>query len=121
MEVHRALGDGFVEPIYREAFTFELLRRDIPFAREVGFEVSYEVGFEVSYKGDVLPVHYRADFVCYDDIVVEIKALPTISGREYRQLKNYLGVSKKALGLLLNFGARSLQYRRVEIGGIQGI
>jgi GxxExxY protein len=111
MEVHRALGDGFVEPIYREALTLELLRRDIPFAREVGFEVRY--------KGDLLPVRYRADFVCYDEVVVEIKALPAIGGREYRQLKNYSNVSEKSRGLLLNFGAASLQHRRVEIKPVE--
>jgi GxxExxY protein len=67
-EVHRVLGCGFSEPVYREGFTNELRRRNLPFAREVALPVYY--------KGDLLPLHYRADFVCYDDIIVELKALP---------------------------------------------
>lgn len=106
MEVHRELGPGFVEPIYQAALTNEFARRDIAFAREVTMPVHY--------KGDKLEVRYYADFVCFDAIIVELKALPSISGREYAQVRNYLHVSHKELGLILNFGGPSLQYRRVE-------
>lgn len=107
MEVHRELGCGFAEPVYQDALTNEFARRDVPFAREVLMPVYY--------KGDRLAARYYADFVCYDDIIVELKALPTlVSGREYAQVRNYLHVSKKELGIILNFGGKSLQYRRVE-------
>ena len=106
MEVHKELGAGFGEPVYQAALTNEFARRDIPFARQVHMPVDY--------KGEWLDVKYYADFVCYDEIIVELKALPTISGREYKQVRNYLHVSQKGLGLILNFGSRSLQYRRVE-------
>jgi GxxExxY protein len=106
-EVHRVLGCGFSEPVYREGFTNELLRRGLPFAREVALPVYY--------KGDVLPLHYRADFVCFDDIIVELKALPAISPRDYAQLRNYVRVARRRRGLLLNFGAEQLEYRRKDL------
>jgi GxxExxY protein len=106
-EVHREFGPGFSEPIYREAFTNELLRRNAPFAREVNLPVYY--------KGDLLALHYRADFVCYDDVLVELKALCAIGGREFAQVKNYLRVTRKRRTLLINFGADSLEHRRVTL------
>lgn len=106
MEVHRELGPGFAEPVYQAALTNEFARRDIPFAREVPMRVEY--------KGDRLEVKYCADFVCHDEIIVELKALPAITGWQYAQVRNYLHVSRKELGLILNFGCKKLQYRRVE-------
>ena len=106
-EVHRVLGCGFNEPVYREGFTNELRRRKLPFAREVALPVYY--------KGDLLPLHYRADFLCFDDIIVELKALPAISPRDYAQLRNYLHVARRRRGLLLNFGAEQLEYRRKDL------
>ena len=80
MEVHREFGCGFAEPVYQDALTNEFARRAVPFAREVWMPVYY--------KGDKLDVRYCVDLVCYDDIIVELKALPTISGREYAQVRN---------------------------------
>jgi GxxExxY protein len=106
MEVHRELGPGFAEPVYQAALTNEFLRRDIPFAREVPMRVEY--------KGDRLEVNYCADFLCYDEIIVELKAIPKVTGREYAQVRNYLHVSDKKLGMILNFGCKKLDHRRVE-------
>lgn len=105
MEVHTELGCGFLEQAYREPFAIELAARRIPFAREVRFPILY--------KGQIMPVAYRADFVCYGEVLVELKALSRIGPLEEAQLINYLCASKLRRGLLLNFGARSLQYKRL--------
>jgi len=104
MEVHRQLGRGFLEPVYQDALAKEFGRRGIPFEREVELAVYY--------KGDRLNASYRADFVCYDKIVVELKALTKLSGVEEAQIINYLKAGDFDIGLLLNFGAESLQCRR---------
>ncbi len=108
MEVHRQLGCGFLEPIYQEAFALELKTREIPYSRELKFPVSY--------KGQRLQNHYRPGFICFDAVIVELKALGTISPVEESQLINYLKVTGYHTGLLLNFGARSLQQRRFVLG-----
>jgi len=108
MEVHRQLGCGFLEPIYQEAFALELKTRDIPYSRELKFPVSY--------KGQRLQNHYRPDFICSDSVIVELKALSSLSSVEDSQLINYLKVTGYHTGLLLNFGARSLQQRRFVLG-----
>jgi GxxExxY protein len=104
MEVHSHLGCGFSETIYQEAFALELADRGIPHSRELKFHVSY--------KGQRLRHGYRPDFVCFDSVVVELKALSTLSSVEDAQLLNYLKVTGYHTGLLLNFGTRSLQQRR---------
>ena len=108
MEVHRQLGCGFLEPVYQEAFALELTSRGIPFSRELKFPVSY--------KGQRLNNNYRPDFICFDAVIVELKALSSLSSVEESQLINYLKVTGYHTGLLLNFGARSLQQRRLVLG-----
>ena len=105
MEVHKELGPGFLEAVYQEAFELELQRQDIPYEREKLLNVFY--------KGKKLKKHYSADFVCYDKIVVELKALGELSSDHEAQVLNYLKTSKLKLGLLLNFGTKSLQYKRL--------
>src|SRR5690242_2275907 len=82
MEVHRELGNGFLEAVYQDAFEIELRMRKIPFKREIALPVSY--------KGRTLPSFYKADFICHDEIVVEIKALARVGGVEESQVINYL-------------------------------
>ena len=104
IEVHKHLGCGFLESVYQEALAIELGLREIPFRREVRLPVSY--------KGQVLVTSFCADFICFDSLVVELKALAHMSGSEEAQLINYLKATRYKVGLLLNFGTRSLQHRR---------
>ena len=104
MEVHRQLGCGFLEPIYQAALTIEFTKREIPFNREVSLPVLYK---EVR-----LNTPYKVDFICFEDVVVELKALGRLSGTEEAQVINYLKAGGHEIGLLINFGTRSLEYRR---------
>jgi GxxExxY protein len=104
MEIHRQLGPGFLEAVYREALAIELGLRRVPHKREVELPVLY--------KGRRLATNYRADFVCYDEVIVELKALAKLGGVEQAQILNYLKATGLETGLLLNFGTRSLEYER---------
>jgi GxxExxY protein len=104
MEVHRELGAGFLEPAYQEALAVELSARDVPYEREVDIPIVY--------KGVSLGLHYRPDFVCYGGVLVELKALSHLTTIEDAQVINYLAASRLGRGLLLNFGAPSLQFKR---------
>jgi GxxExxY protein len=104
MEVHRVLGCGFLEPVYQKALAVEFTNRKILFRREKSFPVFY--------KDVELDVPYRPDFICFDTVVVELKALARIGGIEQSQVINYLKVTGHEIALLLNFGTRSLEYRR---------
>lgn len=104
MEVHRHLGFGFLEAVYVEALHRELHQRGIPFAREVALCLRY--------KDHWLTTSYRADLVCYDTIIVELKARREVGGPEDAQVLNYLKASGLSRGLLLNFGTPRLEYRR---------
>ena len=104
MEVHRVLGCGFLEPVYQKALAVEFTKRKILYRREISFPVFYK---EVE-----LDVPYRPDFICFNNVVVELKALTRIGGIEESQVINYLKVTGHETGLLLNFGTRSLEYRR---------
>jgi len=107
MEVHNKLGCGFLEPVYQEALTIEFAKRDISFKREVRLLVYY--------KRQLLATAYCADFVCFDSVVVELKALAHMSGTEEAQVINYLKATGYEVGMLLNFGGRSLQHRRLVL------
>ncbi len=104
MEVHRLLGCGFLEAVYQEALAHEFAALGIPCLRECALPVFY--------KGIKLATQYRADFICYESIVVEIKALDRLGPTEESQILNYLKATSLQVGLLLNFGAKSLEFRR---------
>jgi GxxExxY protein len=108
MEVHGALGHGFLEPVYQEALSIEMTKRGIPYRREVALDVFY--------KGIKLDVAYRPDFICFEALVVETKALAQLGNPEYAQLLNYLKATGYRRGLLLNFGSPKLQYKRMVHG-----
>lgn len=96
MKVHRVLGAGFLESVYQEALEIEFHRQGIPFEREKELLIHYD-GIELQQR-------YRADFVCYDNIIVELKAVSSLDNNHYAQVINYLKATKKKLGLLINFG-----------------
>jgi GxxExxY protein len=104
MEVHRELGCGFLEAVYQEALAIEFAKRHIPFLREVVLALEY--------KGEALRTRYCADFICFDSVVVELKAVARTSDTEQAQIINYLKATGSELGLLINFGGKSLQYHR---------
>lgn len=107
MEIHRELGKGHDEVIYKDAFVVELQRGQIPFIRERKYEVSY--------KGVVLPHHYYADFLVWDKVLFEAKAVEALTDAHVKQVLNYLAASRLQLGLLVNFGADSLEWKRVVL------
>jgi GxxExxY protein len=104
MEVHSELGHGFLEPVYQAAMQRELTRRAIPHRCQAEIPVLY--------KGEPLECSYRADFICYDAVIVELKALSVLSRAEYAQVINYLKGTGMKRALLLNFGAPRLEYKR---------
>jgi GxxExxY protein len=104
MDIHRQLGCGFLEAVSQEAFQHELMERNIQFEREAHIPVFY--------KGSRLATDYRADFICFGLVVVELKAIQQLSGTEEAQVINYLKATGKEVGLLLNFGTKSLEFRR---------
>ena len=105
MGVHRELDCGFLEAVYQEALAVEFEARGVPFEREVNLPFSY--------KGETLNTAYRADFICFDSVIVEVKAISKLGGTEQAQLINYLKATGHEVGLLLNFGAQSLQHQRL--------
>lgn len=105
MTVHRELGHGFLEHVYQEALGIELKEREIPAKREVTLPVFY--------RGIALSTHYKADFVCYDSIIVELKATASLESAHDAQVINYIKATRIERGLLINFGAASLEYKRL--------
>ena len=105
MEVHRELGFGFLEAVYQCALALEFEEREIPFRAEVPLRVRY--------KGKLLTCGYRADFICYEDFLVETKAIAELTRADDAQLINELKATGLQRGLLLNFGAPSLQFKRL--------
>jgi GxxExxY protein len=93
-----------LEAVYQEALAIELIHRHVPFRREVDLPIMY--------REQVLKSIYRVDFICYDTILVELKAMKKLGGSEVAQTLNYLKAGNFAKGLLINFGATSLEYKR---------
>lgn len=105
MEVHTILGTGFLEAVYQSALKLELRSRNIPF--------EFEKDLPVLYKGQRLDTLYRADLICYGKVIVELKALDRLTGKEESQIMNYLKATGFRVGVLLNFGSRGkLEWKR---------
>ena len=105
MEVHRQLGHGFLEAVYQEAMAIELGSAGIPCRKEVDLPVFY--------KGRKLKTFYKADFVCFDQVILELKALSELTSVHEAQVLNYLKATGFPVGLLLNFGTQRLECRRL--------
>lgn len=91
--------------MYADALEYEFQRNEIPYNRELRYNISY--------KDIILPSYYFADFVIFDEIILELKAIATLTTSEIKQTLNYLAASKNKLGLLVNFGEDSLKYKRI--------
>ena len=104
MAVHRELGHGFLERVYKLALPIEFERRKILYRREVHLPIAYQ--------GILLDTDYRVDFICEDDIIVAVKATAALTSSDEGQLLNYLKASQFRRGLLINFGAQALEYKR---------
>jgi len=104
MEVHKEMGCGFLEGVYQEALGIEFGVQGIPYKAQPVIEILY--------KGKPLEKKYQPDFMCFGEIIVEIKALERLSGTEESQIINYLKATKLKVGLLINFGSKSLEHKR---------
>ena len=100
MEVHKTLGNGFLEAVYQEALALEFTEQKVPFHKEKEIEILY--------KDRILNKKYNADFLCFDQIIVELKAISELTENNYKQLFNYLKATGLKLGLIINFGSESL-------------
>ncbi|MBN8640443.1 MAG: GxxExxY protein [Flavobacteriales bacterium] len=105
MEVHKILGKGHSEVVYKDALEHEFKLNNIPFEREKEYKIHY--------KDIILPRKYNADFVVFDEIIFEVKAISQLTISDTKQTLNYLASSKNKLGLLVNFGEYSLKYKRI--------
>ena len=105
MEVYNGLGKGFSEIVYKDALEYEFKLNDFPYEREKSFAIMY--------KGQKLSHSYNADFVVFNKIALEIKAIEQLVPGNIRQTLNYLAASKLKLGLLVNFGEDSLKHKRI--------
>ena len=107
MAVYNELGCGFLEKVYQEALSIELSNSGIPHKREQALEINY--------KNKLLTTKYFADFICYDKIIIELKALESLNSKHQSQVLNYLKATGYKLGLLVNFGSKNLEYKRIVL------
>ncbi len=105
MKVHRELGHGFLEVVYKDALEIEFKQQGIPFNREVAYDIHY--------SGKPLPHNFFADFVVFEDIILEAKCSAALTDEHIAQTINYLKVSGCKVGLLVNFGRGKLEYKRL--------
>lgn len=105
MEVHKVLGNGYLEAVYHEALCIEFDQRKMPY--------KHEEPLTINYKGFVLKKKYIPDFFCFNKIIVEVKASSGITSVDVSQAINYLKTTGCKLALLINFGLESLEYKRI--------
>src|SRR4030042_1892490 len=108
IEVHKELGCGFLEAVYQEALEREFMVQGIPFESQPYVEIKY--------KGKALDKKYQPDFICYSEVIVEIKAVSDMTGLEEAQIINYLKATGLKIGLLINFGASCIGHKRFVYG-----
>jgi GxxExxY protein len=107
MDVHNHLGPGFLEIVYKDALEYEF--------RKLGIRYDREKEYLINYKGIILPHRFYADFVVYDSIILEVKAVSWIVDEFIAQAINYLKVSQNRLALIVNFGELKLNYKRIVL------
>ena len=105
MEVHRILGGGLLEAVYKEALEIEFRNNNIPYQREKEFIINYKQ-YELSKR-------FYADFVVYDEIILEVKATKMIIDNDIAQTLNYINITKSKLGILVNFSPKTLIHKRI--------
>lgn len=107
MAVHSELKNGFLEPVYQEALEHEFNLQKIPYEREKEINIFY--------KGHQLTKTYKADFICYNKILIELKAVSELESSHYSQVINYLNATKLHKALLINFGKASLEFKSIVL------
>ena len=107
MDVSNELGAGFLEAVYQEALEMELTARAIPYVAQPTIHVTY--------KGQILQKNYMPDFLCFNQVIVEIKAAKELAGNDDAQVLNYLKATDKSVGLLFNFGTPKLEWKRLVL------
>jgi len=107
MEVHRILGPGLLEIVYKDALEIELKNNNIPFEREKEFFIEY--------KGIILPHKFYADFIIYDEIILEIKSVKEINNEHIAQTINYMKLAESQVGIIANFQNKSLIHKRLVL------
>ena len=105
MNIHSAMGNGFLEAVYCEILEKEFKKNNIPYQREVKLDLFF--------NGEKLEKKNKADFICFDEIILEIKSTSFLHENFTKQTLNYLKATNKKLGLLINFGEKSLKYKRI--------
>ena len=105
MEIHRILGPGLLEIVYKDALEYEFDSKGIPYYRERKYEVKY--------KDVILPHYFVADFVVFEDLILEIKAVNGIVDQHIAWTLNYMTLAQSSVGLIINFGKNSLQHKRL--------
>jgi GxxExxY protein len=105
LEVHKKLGSGFLDSVYTEALELELKKINVPFECEKKLQISYE---ELPMKK-----YFKADFVCFNSIILELKSTKFLTNADYQQTLNNIKATKFKLGILINFGTPSLTYKRI--------
>jgi GxxExxY protein len=107
MEVHRILGPGLLEIVYKDALEIEFKLNNIPYEREKEFSIEY--------KGNILPHKFYADFIIYDEIILEVKSVKEISNEHIAQTLNYIKLGDSQIGIIVNFQNKSLTHKRLII------
>lgn len=105
MEVHRLLGPGLLEIIYKDALEIEFKNHNIPYQREKEFSIEY--------KGIILPHKFYADFIVYDDLILKVKSVKEISNDHLAQTLNYMKLADTPIGIIANFQNKSLVHKRL--------